>query len=89
MIQGIADSQISVVSELHLTAACITSKGLKNLRILETTQIDLQVLNLANNDLGNDTSRSLYPIFRSLVSLDLSNTKMGRQGCFDLADNVS
>lgn len=36
IIQGIADSKVSVVSELHLTASSITSRGLKNLHVLET-----------------------------------------------------
>lgn len=49
----------------------------------------MQVLDLANNDLGNDFSRSLRPIFKSLVSLNLCSTKLGKSGCLDLADNIS
>lgn len=89
IIKGIADSGISVVSELHLTAASITDKGLKSLSLLQSCKMDLQVLDLSNNDLGNNVSRCLSPVFKSLVSLNLSSTKMGKLGCLDLAHNVT
>lgn len=44
-------------------------------------------MDLANNDLGNSV-QSLKPVFKTLVSLNLSNTKLGAEGCLDLSEMV-
>lgn len=54
LIEGILKSETSLISELHLQSACVTGEGLFALSMLQNT--DLQVLDLANNDLGNEAA---------------------------------
>lgn len=49
---------------------------------------DLQILDLANNDLGNDAAQYIRCVMKSIVSLNLSNTKMGIRGCVDLSKSL-
>lgn len=49
---------------------------------------DLQILDLANNDLGNDAAQHIRCVMKSIVSLNLSNTKMGIRGCVDLSKSL-
>lgn len=83
-----SDHETCLISELHLQSACITGKGLQQFSLLQNVPIDLQVLDLANNDLGNEAPAYLRPVFRTLVSLNLSNTKLGLKGCVDLSQNL-
>lgn len=86
MIQAIVDSrESSLMSEFYLQSACITGRGLREFHSLNDVAVDIQVLDLANNDLGNDFLMSLKPVLKTLVSLNLSNTKLGLRGCTDLA----
>ena len=54
VIEGMAASECSMISELHFQCAGITGKGLQVLNMLSNTVLDLQVLDLANNELGNE-----------------------------------
>jgi hypothetical protein len=54
MIEGMILSNNCLISELHLKSASITSEGIKALNLLNNC--DLQILDLANNDLGNDAA---------------------------------
>lgn len=54
--------------------------------LLEGCYLDLQVLDLSNNELGNESATYLRPVIKTLVHLNLSGTKLGREGCTDLAD---
>jgi hypothetical protein len=57
--------------------------------MLESCYLDLQVLDLSNNELGNDSAACLRPVIRTLVHLNLSSTKLGREGCIGLADTYN
>ena len=46
----------------------------------------IQILDLANNDLGSDTISALAPMMTSLISLNLSNCQIGNRGCIALAN---
>lgn len=43
------------------------------------------MLNISNNDLGDEAIKHLKPVFNSLVSLNISNTKLGVKGCIELS----
>jgi hypothetical protein len=58
------------------------------MRGLKIEKFDLQVLNLANNDLGDISCAHLRHLMDGLVSLNLSNTKLGSKGCMELAKNI-
>jgi hypothetical protein len=61
---------------------------LQLIRGLKSHRFDLQVLDLANNDLGDASSFHLRHLMDGLVSLNLSNTKLGSKGCMELAKNI-
>ena len=84
LIEGIADSKQSLISELHVPASNLTQVGLQSLSLLTASQVDLQVLDISNNDLGNDFVPCLHAVIPSLVSLNLSNTKLTSKGCAEL-----
>lgn len=46
----------------------------------------IQILDLANNDLGHGTITALAPLLPSLISLNLSNCQIGNSGCTALAN---
>jgi len=46
------------------------------------------VLNLANNDLGDMACLNFKALMDGIVSLNLSNTKMGVKGCLELAKMI-
>jgi hypothetical protein len=52
---------------------------------LQNTKIDLQVLDLAYNDLGSESAIHLQHVIPTLVSLNLCSTKLGLKGCLELA----
>ena len=52
--------------------------------MLRDFPIDLQVLDISNNDLGSDYVPCLRPVIQTLVSLNISNTKVGSKGCAEL-----
>jgi hypothetical protein len=58
------------------------------MRALKSDKFDLQVLNLANNDLGDCSAFYLRHLMDGLVSLNLCNTKLGSKGCLELAKNI-
>lgn len=41
---------------------------------------------MTNNDLGPDTIQSILPLMPTLISLNLSNCKIGNKGAIDLAN---
>lgn len=47
------------------------------------------MLDLANNDLGNDGAIYLKHVMPKLISLNLANTKMGLRGCTDLSKTIT
>jgi hypothetical protein len=59
------------------------------MQLLQDVSCDLQILNLANNDLGNEVALYLKPVLRTLVSLNLSNTKLGVKGCIELSFSLN
>lgn len=81
--EGIFKSQYSLISELHLQSCFLTGASLNAMSML--SRCDLQVLNLADNDLGNESTSCLQHIAKSLVVLNLANTKMSVKGAFELA----
>ena len=64
----------------------ITGDGLYALAYLQ--KIDLQILDLSNNDLGNEGAQYLRNVLPTLVELSLSNTKIGHKGCLELAKSI-
>ncbi len=58
IVQGMVSSRdkLCIISELHLQSSCITSEGLRAFELIDAAKIDLQILDLAHNDLGNDAS---------------------------------
>lgn len=50
--------------------------------------VDIQILNLSNNDLGSETPIFLDPLIESLISLNLSNTKLGNKGACELSKQM-
>ena len=85
LVEGMAQTpNYCIISEIHLQSACITGEGLKIFSRLHNQKIDLQILNLANNDLGNSPAFCLKDFIGKLVSLNLSNTKLGIKGCLEL-----
>lgn len=82
-------NKFSIISELHLQSACITSNGLKAFEMIDPTKIDLQILDLGYNDLGNDAAQYLQFVIPSIVSLNLSSTKLGQRGCLELAKSFN
>ena len=82
MVEGIVKSENSLISEINLEQSCLTGEGLYSLCYL--SGLDLQILNLANNDLGNEACQHIRHIMPTIVELNLSNTKMGLRGCCDL-----
>ncbi len=87
LIEGIYKSQSVLISELHLKQASISGYGLQALAMLENSS--LQVLDLANNDLGNEGANYLKYVMQNLISLNLANTKMGLRGCSDLCKTIT
>lgn len=81
ILEGAASNELSVLSELHLQSACITGRGLQAFSALRPQMIDLQVLDLSSNELGNHSITYLEHLIPSFVSLNLSNTKMTSEGC--------
>lgn len=47
------------------------------------------MLDLANNDLGNEGAIYLKHVMPKLISLNLANTKMGLRGCTDLSKTIT
>ena len=45
-------------------------------------------MNLANNELGNASAFHLKQFIGSIVSLNLSCTKLGTKGCLELTKNI-
>ena len=78
-----ARSEFSLISELHLQSASITADGLFMLSQLRQT--DLQVIDLANNELGNDACYHLRHVLPTLVSLNISNCKIKEAGAIELS----
>ena len=87
LVEGMTTSKsgFCLISELHLQSACISGEGLQVLQSLQQTKIDLQILDLAFNDLGNEAAYHLQYVIPTLVSLNLSTTKLGLKGCLELA----
>jgi len=52
------------------------------------TAFDIQILDLANNDLGSDSPMHLKSVLGTLISLNLSNTKLGQRGALNLAKYI-
>ncbi len=80
IIEAIAESESSLISELHLQSCLITGRGLS---VMQSLKCDLQILDLANNDIGSDIS-CLRPVLRSIRVLNLSNVKLQTKGCIEL-----
>ena len=61
LVDGMTSSKTGfcLISELHLQSACISGQGLQVLQHLQQTKIDLQILDLAFNDLGNEAAHHL------------------------------
>ncbi len=85
IIEAMCYGGSSLISELHFQSAQLNSKCLQVMHQLQDVACDLQILNLANNDLGNEVASCLKPVFKTLVSLNLSNTRLGCKGCLELA----
>jgi Ran GTPase-activating protein (RanGAP) involved in mRNA processing and transport len=85
LLEGAASNELSVLSELHLQSTCITGKGLSAFLSLTPSIVDLQILDLSSNELGNHSVHYLQHLIPSLVSLNLSNTKLTSDGCQQLA----
>jgi len=47
------------------------------------------VLDLANNELGNESAQHIRHVLPQLFTLNLSNTKLGAPGCIELAKGIS
>jgi hypothetical protein len=89
IVQGIYQTKTaSIISELHLQSTCLSGEGLQIMRALKSEKFDLQVLNLANNDLEDCSAFYLRHLMDGLVSLNLCNTKLGSKGCLELAKNI-
>lgn len=86
VVEGIVKSQNSLISEINLEQSCLTGEGLYALCYL--AGLDLQILNLANNDLGNEACQHIRHVLPTIVDLNLSNTKMGLRGCLELAKGI-
>jgi hypothetical protein len=49
------------------------------------SNIQIQILDLTNNDLGPEAIQSILPLMPTLVSLNLNSCKIGNKGVFDLS----
>lgn len=86
VIQGIIKSQHSLISELHFQSACITGDGLCALSLMRN--VDLQVLDLSHNDLGNEGAYFLKSLMPRIVSMNLASTKIGLKGICELSKAI-
>jgi hypothetical protein len=86
VIQGIIKSQQSLISELHFQSASITGDGLCALSLMR--DVDLQVLDLSHNDLGNEGAYFLKSLMPKIVSMNLASTKIGLKGIFELSKAI-
>ena len=88
IIEGIAQSKdYSLIQELYLSYCGITTEGIKRFARIQLSgiQMNLQILDLSNNELGSEGPTHLRHVIPTLLSLNLSNTKLGRKGAIDLA----
>jgi Ran GTPase-activating protein (RanGAP) involved in mRNA processing and transport len=83
LIEGIIKSNESLISELYLQSACITGDGLCALSMM--SHVDLQVLDLSHNDLGNEGAYYLKNVMGTLMNLNLASTKIGLKGISELS----
>ena len=91
LIEGIVSSKgYHLLQELFLSQSSITSRGLQQfMRVTESgISLHLQVLDLSNNDLGSDSPIHLSHVLHSLISLNLSSTKLGTRGAILLAQEL-
>ena len=47
--------------------------------------MNIQILDLSNNDIGSDAPTHIRHVIPTLISLNLSHTKLGKKGAIDLA----
>ena len=47
--------------------------------------MNLQILDLSNNDIGSEAPSQIRHLIPTLISLNLSHTKLGKKGTIDLA----
>ena len=83
ILQAIATSKTpSLIQELFLSNASLSAKGLQSFSLIEASRnpLHLQILDLSHNDLGSDSARLLKCVIPTLISLNLSHTKMGTRG---------
>ena len=88
IIEGIAQSKdYSLIQELYLSYSSITAEGLQRFaRIpMSGVEMNLQILDLSYNDLGSVAPTYLRDVIPTLISLNLSHTKLGKKGAVDLA----
>jgi Ran GTPase-activating protein (RanGAP) involved in mRNA processing and transport len=52
---------------------------------VSASNIQIQILDLTNNDLGPEAIQSILPLMPTLVSLNLNSCKIGNKGVFDLS----
>ena len=48
--------------------------------------MNLQILDLSNNDIGSEAPTYIKHLIPTLISLNLSHTKLGKKGAIDLAN---
>ena len=91
ILQAVATSQApSLLQELYLSNCSINAKGLRHFGLLEEHQatFHLQILDLSHNELGSETPNLIKYVIPTLISLNLSYTKMGTRGVFLLSQHL-
>lgn len=88
IIEGIAQSKdYSLIQELYLSYCSLTAEGIQRFARIQMSgvQMNLQILDLSSNDLGSEAPTYLRDVIPTLISLNLSHTKLGKKGAIDLA----
>jgi hypothetical protein len=71
---------------MYLQSACITGDGLCALSMM--SHVDLQILDLSHNDIGNEGAFHLRHVMSTLISLNLASAKIGLRGISELSKSL-